>query len=765
MKERDSHQTATSTWSDIPILAAYGVAIWGAVVISYKIGIAQKEIVAVWPAAGIGVWVAIKYGWKSLPTIFIAHLAYSLTHRNGIEPFYLVTIAGNTLGCYLPSLFFRRWPDALEPLYTVKGVLRVMGILAVGMSLISATIGSITLWYVFSLTQPQLIGTFWRWAFSDFTGIMLVLPILIATQRDATESALTMWKAIAKEAWFPCLLSIALVIMLSITANTMPRGLGQYPIVLLTMPFCLWLTLRAGKRGIILLLCGITISVISLTLFAVGSATGNSFFAVQLYGVVVICTSLVLFASSQERSLALKQLAKERAQLETKVATRTSELEKLAQTDPLTGLANRRLFESHLDGIFERRDFETIDFFLFGIDLDQFKIVNDTSGHAAGDELLKVVANLLTSSVRSDDVIGRLGGDEFGVILKECSKAMAEDIAEEIRSQVEELRFVWETETYKIGASIGVAELSADLKSVDDAMQLADTACYAAKNGGRNRVHFAQADDGNVKAQRGQVRWAQKLNDAMEHDRFVLYEQEIRPVDRSPNQPDHIEVLVRLRDPEKRKLVPPGAFLPAAERYGLSMKLDQWVVRNLMKTLYLHQSFDATRRQYWVNLSGSSVGDDQFVDFLINSMKNSPIEPGLINFEITETAVIRNMSEAGRLMGRLHDMGCKFALDDFGTGVSSFSHLKHLPVDYLKIDGTFLKDIIDDRIDQIFVKSIIDIAHAMNIKSVAEYVENEAIEDMVSEMGVDFLQGYAISEPKLLTPDFSGLKMIHGKTA
>ncbi|MEL7298406.1 MAG: EAL domain-containing protein, partial [Pseudomonadota bacterium] len=399
--------------------------------------------------------------------------------------------------------------------------------------------------------------------------------------------------------------------------------------------------------------------------------------------------------------------------------------------------------------------------FLLYMDLDQFKIVNDTSGHAAGDELLRVVADLLRKSVRGDDLIGRLGGDEFAIILKDCPQRIAEDIAETIRGLIEELRFRWEDETYKIGVSIGVARLDATVTSAEDAQQIADAACYAAKNNGRNRVHLAHSEDSNVVAQRGEVRWAQRLTDAMEHDRFTLYGQRIKSVQPVEGAPDHIEVLVRLRDPEKKRLVPPGAFLPAAERYGLSTKLDEWVVRNLLRTLYLHQSFDAKRKQYWINLSGSSVGNDKFVDFLIESMNNSPVEPGLINFEITETAVIRNLNEAGRLMGKLHDMGCKFALDDFGTGLSSFSHLKKLPVDYLKIDGTFIRNIIDDRIDQIFVQSIIDIAHSMGIKAVVEYVENEEIEALVTKMGADFVQGHAINQPKLLTPEFPSLDLLN----
>ena len=761
MEQDSKKQQQPSWWREATELTAFAASMWLAIFLSFRWGVATNQVVAIWPAAGIGAWVAIRYGWKAFPAIFISHLGYSLSHQDGLTVFALVTNGGNAVAYCLAGHLFRQLGYTSHALRTVSGMFAFTTVVAGGLSIVSAAVGTLMIHFSFGVTGVAVFEVAWRWFFSDFTAVMVITPIFLAMDREDGQSLGSVIRDTVLQARKPILPVMGLIATLQIATYVMPKGLGQYPIVLLTMPFCIWLALKAQARAALVLLPTVIIASLTITLLAVGDASTSTFLAVQLYGVVAMCTSLALYATAREKQSLLQRLADEAAQLESKVEVRTSELKTQAETDALTGLANRRLFEKRLQQIFEQPPDDRREHFLLFMDLDQFKIVNDTSGHAAGDELLRVVADLLRKSVRGDDLIGRLGGDEFAIILKDCPQRIAEDIAETIRGLIEELRFRWEDETYKIGVSIGVARLDATVTSAEDAQQIADAACYAAKNNGRNRVHLAHSEDSNVVAQRGEVRWAQRLTDAMEHDRFTLYGQRIKPVQLVEGTPDHIEVLVRLRDPEKKRLVPPGAFLPAAERYGLSTKLDEWVVRNLLRTLYLHQSFDAKRKQYWINLSGSSVGNDKFVDFLIASMNNSPVEPGLINFEITETAVIRNLNEAGRLMGKLHDMGCKFALDDFGTGLSSFSHLKKLPVDYLKIDGTFIRNILDDRIDQIFVQSIIDIAHSMGIKAVAEYVENEDIEALVTKMGADFVQGHAINQPKLLTPEFPSLDLLN----
>ncbi len=432
----------------------------------------------------------------------------------------------------------------------------------------------------------------------------------------------------------------------------------------------------------------------------------------------------------------------------------TMQLEYQASYDELTGLLNRRAFEAQLERSWlNRADSRKMSFLMF-MDLDQFKVVNDTSGHTAGDELLRAVSDTLTQSVRDNDIVGRLGGDEFGIILWECPTEVAVRIAESIRESIENFRFHWGTETYRIGVSIGGIPIDPEVGDISELQQLADAACYAAKEAGRNRVHMVSGEADSARVHRGQVRWVQRLREAMDNNRFAIYAQPIKPADNSIEEPESMEVLLRLRDRSTRKLIPPGAFLPAAERYGMSVELDKWVITSLFNMLFVHHAFEACDRKYWINLSGSSVGDRRFAEFLKDAVMKSPLPRGTINFEITETAVIRSISEASELMTALREMGCQFALDDFGSGLSSFSYLKKLPVDYVKIDGCFIRDLMHDDTDRIFVKSIIDIAHALGIKTVAEFVESDEILQTVRELGADYVQGFAIGKPFAFAPEF-----------
>ena len=443
----------------------------------------------------------------------------------------------------------------------------------------------------------------------------------------------------------------------------------------------------------------------------------------------------------------------------------TDKLEYQAMYDELTGLLNRRAFEAELARAWEHGRGAATKSYLMFMDLDQFKVVNDTSGHAAGDMLLKQISEMLVDSVRANDTVGRLGGDEFAIILWKCPVEVAQRIAEAIRASVEAYRFQWDKETYRVGVSVGGIPIDPDVGDIGELQQLADAACYAAKEAGRNRVHMVEGDRDSARVHRGQVRWVQRLREAMDNNRFAIYGQVIKPLDEARIEPERFEILLRLRDPSTRKLIPPGAFLPAAERYGLSLELDEWVVRSLLDALFIHQSFHAEYRRYWINLSGTSIGDPRFAMFLKKVIEHSPLPPGTINFEITERAVIRNVSEAGRLMSELRDMGCQFALDDFGSGVSSFGYLKKLPVDYLKVDGSFIRDILNDETNRIFVKSIIDIAHTLDIQTVCEFIENKEMLDVVRDLGADYAQGFAVGRPFVLAPRFPGAAEAHAPAA
>ncbi len=432
----------------------------------------------------------------------------------------------------------------------------------------------------------------------------------------------------------------------------------------------------------------------------------------------------------------------------------TSKLQHQAKFDELTGLYNRREFESELERAWAFSKEKDQHSFLLYMDLDQFKVVNDTSGHAAGDKLLQNLSEILLANVRANDTVGRMGGDEFAIILWKCPETVAARIAESIRSAIESFRFQWDNETYKVGISIGGVPLDSRLGDVDEILQLADSACFAAKEDGRNRVHIVSDEKDSARAHRRQIRWVQRIREAMDKNLFAIYAQRIAPLASDVDEPPRYEVLLRLRDPETRKLVPPGAFLPATERYGLSRELDEWVVRNLINALYVYQSFDAEYRRYWINLSGLSVGEKRFASFLRTAVEKSPLPRGTLNFEITETAVIRNVAEAGQLISELREMGCEFALDDFGSGLSSFGYLRRLPVSSLKIDGMFVRNILHDETDRIFVKSIIDIARTLSIKTVCEFIEDERMLEVVRDLGADYAQGFAIERPFELTPGF-----------
>ena len=443
----------------------------------------------------------------------------------------------------------------------------------------------------------------------------------------------------------------------------------------------------------------------------------------------------------------------------------TDQLEYQAKYDELTGLLNRRAFETELERAWENGGGSSVRSYLMFMDLDQFKVVNDTSGHAAGDRLLKQISELLLESVRANDTVGRLGGDEFAIILWKCPVEVAGRIAESVRASIEAFRFQWDKETYRVGVSVGGIPIDPDVGDIGEIQQLADAACYAAKEAGRNCVHLVEGDRDSARVHRGQVRWVQRLREAMDNNRFAIYGQVVKPLDETRDEPQRFEVLLRLRDPETRKLIPPGAFLPAAERYGLSLELDEWVVRSLLNALFVHQSFHAEYRRYWINLSGSSIGEPRFAEFLKDAIKRSPLPAGTVNFEITERAVIRNVSEAGRLMSELRDMGCQFALDDFGSGASSFGYLKKLPVDYLKVDGSFMRDLQADETNRIFVKSIIDIGHALGIQTVCEFVENDEMLDIVRDLGADYAQGFAVGRPFVLAPSFPGAADVQASAA
>ena len=427
-----------------------------------------------------------------------------------------------------------------------------------------------------------------------------------------------------------------------------------------------------------------------------------------------------------------------------------------ANHDELTGLANRARFETALERL-HARALETDErHALLFIDLDRFKIVNDTCGHAAGDQLLRQVSRMLSRTVRSRDLLARLGGDEFAIVLEHCDIERAVEVAQEICDLMDEYRFQHEDERFRVGTSIGLVTIEASWPDAGTIVPAADSSCYAAKENGRNRVHVWCETDHAMHERRSQTKWATRLEAALDDDGFELYAQRIGALgtlpDGASNDPDgssentHAEVLLRLRDGDASPVLP-GAFLPAAERFNLVNRIDQWVLGNVLSWLRRHRGH-LDVGTLWINISGQSLGDSRFQHDALERLRDAGRELcGALCFEITETAAVTNLAEAASFIGELRALGVRVALDDFGAGASSFGYLKSLPVDYLKIDGQFVRDLIDDPLDAAAVRCFAEVAQVMNVKTVAEFVETPEVLSQLREIGVDFVQGWLLHEP------------------
>lgn len=417
--------------------------------------------------------------------------------------------------------------------------------------------------------------------------------------------------------------------------------------------------------------------------------------------------------------------------------------------DSLTGLLNRREFERRLQELLRQNSSQAIEHAVCHINIDRFKVINETCGPAAGDELLVELAELFRKRIRHRDILARIGGDEFGVIMRDCSLEHAEHVAENLLTLLGELRFDWHGKRYAVGASLGLVPLTDPDSSVSNVLCVADAACHAAKDKGGHRVFMFNDDDAELAKRHGHMRWVSRINRALDEDRFRLSFQPIAPLEPTDQPPVHYELLIRMQD-EFGNMIAPGAFLPAAELYSLSTKLDRWVLSSAFEWLDNHPRHVDELSLCAINLSGHSLGDDQFLDFVVDLFVTSRVPASKICFEITETAAIANLELASRFIETLKALGSRFALDDFGSGLSSFAYLKTLPVDYLKIDGMFIRDINEDPIHRAMVQSINEVGHLMGMETVAEFVENDAIIDVLRELGVDYAQGYGICPPRPL---------------
>ena len=468
-----------------------------------------------------------------------------------------------------------------------------------------------------------------------------------------------------------------------------------------------------------------------------------------------------------ERQSAERALTKQNKQLEETIQKLQEANQQLIDTkqiyqwqathDALTELINRWEFEQYLEGVLKAAKTHQRKYVVAYLDLDKFKIVNDSCGHAAGDELLRQVGILLQSNLRKTDIAARLGGDEFAILFDQCSLEQATQATQRLCEAIEVFRFVWENNVFSIGVSIGVSLIDEKTPSVASSLCVADAACYAAKRQGGNRIHVYQADDNELTVQLNEMQLAMQIRKALEENCFQLYYQSIAPVDCKHTSTNRkFEILLRLDD-GCGEVVSPGVFIPAAERYSLMHLVDRWVISSLLDSLKekypLTENSCQSRKipnQYAVNLSGVSLNDEDLIDFVYKQFEIYKIPPTAICFEVTETAAIYNLSKAVQLINSLRSLGCQFALDDFGTGMSSFEYLKILPVDYLKIDGSFIKNLVSDPVSCAITESINNIAHLMELQTIAEYVEDSSTLTQISQLDVDYAQGYGIDKPSPL---------------
>ena len=424
--------------------------------------------------------------------------------------------------------------------------------------------------------------------------------------------------------------------------------------------------------------------------------------------------------------------------------------------DSLTGMMTRHGFEYHLETALYIVRYKRIEHCVIHINLDRMHVVNDTCSHHAGDELIRRVAARIHEQLGESDIVARTGGDQFSALLGACSLERGQDVANELREAINKIDFKWDKRRFEVSVSIGVAAMAPESESIVTVVGAAEMACSRAKANGRNRVEVYERDSNLLLRRRAEIEWVGHLHNALREDRFLLFGQRIEPLQDASLQP-HTEILLRLRT-DSGKILGPDEFIPAAERYNLMPAIDRWVVRNTLKTLAANLPRRVRAENVWaLNLSGQSIGDGAFIEFVIRETGQADVPPESICFEITETAAVADLDQACRFIDALKEHGFRFALDDFGTGLSSFAYLKSLPVDYLKIDGAFVREIVADRVSESVVSAITQIGHVMGLETIAEFVESDEIRRYLIDLGVTFGQGFAIEKPQPLMEQMAAL--------
>ena len=421
-----------------------------------------------------------------------------------------------------------------------------------------------------------------------------------------------------------------------------------------------------------------------------------------------------------------------------------------ASHDALTGLVNRAEFERRLEAALKSARGEGVGHVVTYLDLDRFKTVNDTCGHIAGDNLLREIAALLKRRVRDSDTVARVGGDEFAMLLAGCPLDKARQISEDVCQAVGDYHFAWQDQIFDIGVSIGLVEVGQESGSAESVLSAADSACYLAKQQGRGRIHVYSTRDEVLARERGEIQWLQRLQRALKENLFELYVQPIVAVAGSGQRGPAAEVLLRMRD-ESGKSILPVHFLSSAERYQLMSHIDRWVVQAALTAIASGAPHLPNGRTCSINLSAQTLGDEDFLEFVVDVLDHTGVLPEKICFEVAESAIVHQLDHAQRFINVLHGIGCRFALDDFGSGIGSFANLKHLALDYLKIDGMYTRDLEKDGVNREMVSAMVKLARTLDFQVVAEQVEDQASFEALRTLGVDFIQGFVIEKPRPLT--------------
>lgn len=471
---------------------------------------------------------------------------------------------------------------------------------------------------------------------------------------------------------------------------------------------------------------------------------------IPAYGEDELSTVINTYNKMQEMQIkAREKLQQYHVELENEVKERTAELSHQANHDALTGLINRREFSRRLKELVTLAAVDQSQHALCYMDLDQFKLVNDTCGHAAGDQLLCQVSDLLKAHIRGGDSVGRLGGDEFAILLQNCSLDGASRVAEKIRQDIADFRFVWNKQSFRIGVSTGIVPIDQSCAGVDELLKQADSSCYIAKERGRNRIHIHHENSDEILIRRNEIRWTSHIQKALDKNYFELWCQPITSL-RDDDTGSWCEMLIRMRMPDG-SLHAPDEFLPSAERYGLAGKIDRWVLKHATSWLK-DQDNQGIYKRCAINISGHTISDESFLEYALDILKRTGIKPSLLCFEITETAAISSLQAAKQMISSLKAKGCQFSLDDFGSGVSSFGYLRTLDVDYLKIDGSFVRNIAQDKVDREMVRTIHEVGQLLGMQTIAEFIETEETLLILKELGVNYAQGYFLGRPHPAIP-------------